>query len=121
MVALYCHILYKNKKIPHLLHGRSSTLKTRVTVLVLAVSCVLVISWLSSHISYMLSKMHLTDGNGLVHFSLVIVSFSSSLLVNPFLYGFCSSEFRNDYMNVIRKILCICKITTNPRTDAVSL
>ena len=110
MVALYCHMLYKIKQMPHLLRGTGSTLMRRVTILALAASCALIIGWLPSRVSFMLSKMNLNDPNGLVHFWLVMLSFSNSFM-NPILYGVYSSEFRHDYKKVFRKIFCLSKMT----------
>ena len=110
MVALYSHVLYKIKKMPHLLKGRGSVLKKRITILALAASCALIIGWLPSRISFMLSKMNLSDANGPVHFWLVMVSFSNSFF-NPILYGVSSSEFRSNYLMVVRKIFCMNRRT----------
>ena len=58
----------------------------------------------------MLSKINLNDPNGLVHFLLVMLSFSNSFM-NPILYGVYSSEFRHDYKKVFQKIFCMSKMT----------
>ena len=108
MVALYCHMLYKIKQMPHCRQIRGSKLKKRITILALAASCVLIIGWLPSSVSFMLWKIHLNDANSLIHFWLVVISFSSSL-ANPIIYGVFSSEFREDYKNVIWKIFCLKK------------
>lgn len=110
MVALYSHMSYKITKMPHLLQGRGSALNKRITILALAASCALIIGWLPSRVSFMLSKLNVGDANSLVHFWLVMLSFSNSC-VNPILYGVYSTQFRNDYKNVVRKIFCLSRAT----------
>ena len=105
MVVLYFHMLYKVKKMPYLLQGRGANITKRITILALAASCALIIGWLPSRVSFMLSKLNLNDPNGLTHFWLVVFSFANSF-VNPVLYGIYSSEFRHDYRMLLRKILC---------------
>ena len=105
MVFLYLHMLYKVKKMPYLLQGRGANITKRITILALAASCALIIGWLPSRVSFMLSKLNLNDANGLTHFWLVVFSFANSF-VNPIIYGIYSSEFRNDYRALLMKILC---------------
>ena len=106
MVGLYLHMLYKVKKMPYLLQGRGAAITKRITILALAASCALIIGWLPSRVSFMLSKLNLNDANGLTHFWLVVFSFANSF-VNPILYGIYSSEFRNDYKALLSKIVCM--------------
>ena len=101
-------MLYKVKKMPHLLQGRGADITKRITILALAASCALIIGWLPSRVSFMLSKLNLNDANGLTHFWLVVFSFANSS-VNPILYGIYSSQFRNDYKALLRKIFCWIK------------
>ncbi|XP_046858015.1 somatostatin receptor type 1-like [Xenia sp. Carnegie-2017] len=117
MLLLYLHMLYKVKKMPNLLQGRGAAISKRITILALAASCALVIGWLPSRVSFMLSKLNLNDPNGLLHFWLVAFSFANSF-VNPFLYGVYSSEFRRDYKALLSKLVCIKGMSISPSLDA---
>ena len=124
MVGLYSHMLYKVKKMPYLLQGRGAVITKRITILALAASSALIVGWLPSRVSFMLSKLNLNDANGLVHFWLVVFSFANSF-VNPILYGIYSSEFRNDYKALLSKILCLRGARVSPgeemsRTDTIN-
>ena len=116
MVALYSHMLYKVKKMPYLLHGRGADITKRITLLALAASCALIIGWLPSRVSFMLSKLNLNDANGVVHFWLVVFSFANSF-VNPILYGIYSSEFRNEYKLLLKRIVCLKGATVSPAEE----
>lgn len=116
MVTLYSHMLYKVKKMPYLLQGRGAAITKRITILALAASCALIIGWLPSRVSFMLSKLNLNDANGLTHFWLVVFSFANSF-VNPILYGIYSSEFRNDYKALLSKILCLKGARVSPMEE----
>ena len=117
MLLLYLHMLYKVKKMPNLLQGRGAAISKRITILALAASCALVIGWLPSRVSFMLSKLNLNDANGLLHFWLVAFSFANSF-VNPFLYGVYSSEFRRDYKALLSKLVCIKGMSISPSLNA---
>jgi hypothetical protein len=119
MVALYSHMLYKVKKMPYLLQGRGADITKRITILALAASCALIIGWLPSRVSFMLSKLNLNDANGLVHFWLVVFSFSNSF-VNPILYGIYSTEFRNEYKMLLRKMLRLKGASVSPEVEETS-
>jgi hypothetical protein len=119
MVALYSHMLYKVKKMPYLLQGRGADITKRITILALAASCALIIGWLPSRVSFMLSKLNLNDANGLVHFWLVVFSFSNSF-VNPILYGIYSTEFRNEYKMLLRKMLGLKGASVSPEVEETS-
>ena len=95
MLILYCHILFTLKKMPFLDIGNGKPLR-RITILAFAASCALVIGWLPSRVSFMLSKFGYVDSGGVAHYCLVMFSFANSC-VNPFLYGIYSSEFRKEF------------------------
>ena len=112
-------MLYKVKKMPYLLQGRGADITKRITILALAASCALIIGWLPSRVSFMLSKLNLNDANGLVHFWLVVFSFSNSF-VNPILYGIYSTEFRNEYKMLLRKMLRLKGASVSPEVEETS-
>ena len=104
---------------PYLLQGRGADITKRITILALAASCALIIGWLPSRVSFMLSKLNLNDANGLVHFWLVVFSFSNSF-VNPILYGIYSTEFRNEYKMLLRKMLGLKGASVSPEVEETS-
>ena len=104
---------------PYLLQGRGADITKRITILALAASCALIIGWLPSRVSFMLSKLNLNDANGLVHFWLVVFSFSNSF-VNPILYGIYSTEFRNEYKMLLRKMFGLKGASVSPEVEETS-
>ena len=97
MVILYGHILYTMKKMPFV-DGESKTLR-KITKVALAASLAIIVGWLPSRVTFMLSKYAIVDANGQFHFWLVMLAFANSC-VNPFLYGIYSSQFRKEYKEI---------------------
>ena len=97
MVILYCHILYTMKKLRSFAQWDHAIKK--VTKVALAASSAMVVGWLPSRVSFMLSKYRIVDPNSLMHYCLVMMSFANSC-VNPFLYGIYSSQFRKEYKKI---------------------
>lgn len=98
MIILYSHIIYTLRKLSAIFAQQNHPVK-KVTIVALAASLALIIGWLPSRISFLLSKFGYVNPGSLQHFCLIMFSFMNSC-VNPFLYGVYSSDFRKEY-NVI--------------------
>ena len=107
IAILYSHILYTLRGHPfvHEIPGHPLRLITKMT---LAASCALIIGWLPSRVSFMLSKFGYVDSSGVLHFCLVMVSFSNSC-VNPFIYSLYSKQFRKECREVLSNLFLTCK------------
>lgn len=107
MVVLYVHIYYTMKKLPRLSSNRDAQLK-RITVVALLACSALIVGWLPGRITFMLTKFGYLDANGELNITCVMITFLNSC-VNPFLYGIYSPAFRNEYREVLRKTLAVCR------------
>lgn len=103
MIVLYSHTIYTFYKLKVVVGHQNHQVK-KVTVMALAASLVLIVGWLPSRISFLLSKFGYVDPNSLFHFCLIMLAFMN-ISINPFLYGICSLQFRNEYKATCSKIL----------------
>ena len=103
IILLYCHILHAMRKLTYTSGTRHESIK-KVTTVALVASSAMIIGWLPSRITFMMSKVGIVDANGLLHHCLTMLAFSN-ICVNPFLYGIYSSQFRREYKVILRKFL----------------
>ena len=119
IIVLYIHIIYvlRRRVVHHAIPGR---LLTKVTKMTLAASCALIVGWLPSRISFMLSKFGYVNPGGVLHYFLVMFSLANSC-VNPFLYNVCSPKFREDCKQMFSYLFLTCKKQKplEPATNAV--
>ncbi len=101
MVVLYIHILHRMKQLPVMSAGHQPIKK--VTMVALAASTTIIIGWIPSRISFMLSKYGIVDPNSLFHYCLIMLSIANSCW-NPALYGIYSSQFRKEYIKIYKKV-----------------
>ena len=106
MVVLYSHIIYSLRRRPFQDVGRGHPLRKITLVAVVACSA-LIVGWLPSRVSFMLSKFDYINPSGLLHFCLVMLAFSNSC-VNPFLYGLHTSEFWGGYKAIFYDFVVSC-------------
>ena len=102
MVILYCHILYRIRKLRKTNIVCDLHLK-KITILVFVACTALVVGWLPSRITFLMSKFEIVDAGGVLHFCLIMLGFSNSC-VNPFIYAVSNSQFRKEYREVFGKI-----------------
>ena len=102
MIVLYCHILYLLRKLRNTNAARDLHLK-KITILAFAACSALVVGWLPSRVTFLMSKLGVFDSGGLLHFCLITLVFSNSC-VNPFIYAISNSQFRMEYREVFGKI-----------------
>ncbi|XP_028401627.1 adenosine receptor A3-like [Dendronephthya gigantea] len=118
MIILYSHIIYTLNRLRFVVGHQNHPVK-KVTAMALTTSCVLILGWLPSRISFLLSKFGYVDPNSLFHFCLIILAFVN-ISVNPFLYGIYCSQFREDYKNIflgLVKKLSFYQPSENRRND----
>ena len=106
IIILYINIFYKVHKMKNLKGGKEE-FKKRLTIIALAASVALIVGWLPTEISFMLrcagvGGKHL---GGAVHLVFIMLALSGGF-VNPILCGVCSSEFRDEYKEVLSDIMC---------------
>ena len=103
MAILYSHIIYTLRRLKLVVGHQNHPVK-KVTIMALAASLALIIGWLPSRISFMLSKFGRVDPNGLLHFCLIMLAFMN-ISINPFLYGIYSSQFRGEYKSICLEVV----------------
>lgn len=101
MVVLYIHILHRMKQLP-VMSTEHQPIK-KITMVALAASTTIIIGWIPSRISFMLSKYGIVDPNSLSHYCLIMLSLANSCW-NPALYGIYSSQFRKEYIKIYKKV-----------------
>ncbi|XP_028410130.1 somatostatin receptor type 4-like [Dendronephthya gigantea] len=106
MVLLYLHILHTMKRLP-VMSAEHNPIK-KVTKVALAASTTIIIGWIPSRVSFMLSKYGIVDPNSLLHYCLIMLSIANSCW-NPALYGIYSSQFRTEYAKLYRRLFCLEK------------
>ena len=102
MIILYSHIIYTLRRLRFVVGQQNHPVK-KVTCVALATSLALILGWLPSRISFLLSKFGYVDPNGLVHFCLIMLAFLN-ISINPFLYGIYSSQFREEYKSICLEV-----------------
>lgn len=115
MIILYSHIIYTLKRLPFKAIGRRHPVR-KTTMVALAASSAMIIGWLPSRVSFMLSKFGYVDPNGVFHYCLVMLSLSNSC-VNPFIYNVYNRQFRNDCKEVVRNLFSLCTNSTKQQTS----
>ena len=100
MVVLYIHILHTMKHLPVMSSDHQPIKK--ITMVALAASSTIIVGWIPSRISFMLSKYGIVDPNSLSHYCLIMLSIANSCW-NPLLYGIYSSQFRKEYLKIYKK------------------
>ena len=98
MIVLYSHIIYTLRRLRFGVRQQNHQIK-KVTRMALAASLALIVGWLPSRISFLLSKFGHVDPSSLVHFCLIMLAFLN-ICINPFLYGIYSSQFREEYKSI---------------------
>jgi hypothetical protein len=98
MIILYSHIIYTLYMLKFVVGQQNHPVK-KVTCMALAASLALIVGWLPSRISFLLSKFGYVDPNSLLHFCLIMLAFMN-ISINPFLYGIYCSQFREDYKSI---------------------
>ena len=106
IVALYTHIYFRMKNLPQVSSNRDSSMK-KITIVALLACSALILGWLPSRITFMLSKYGYVNPNSVLHSSFLLLAFCNSC-VNPWLYGMYSSTFRAEYKVVRNKALKLC-------------
>ena len=106
MIVLYIHILHTMKRLPAMSAAHQPIQK--VTIVALAASTTIIIGWIPSRISFMLSKYGIVDPNSLSHYCLIMLSIANSCW-NPALYGIYSSQFRKEYIKIYKKVFRVEK------------
>ena len=101
MVGLYIHILHTMERLP-MMSSEQQPIK-KVTMVALAASTTIIIGWIPSRVSFMLSKYGIVDPNSLLHYCLIMLSLANSCW-NPILYGIYSSQFRNEYIKIYKNV-----------------
>lgn len=101
IIILYAHIFYKIHRMPTFIKKTRNAFKKRLTILAFAASAALIVGWLPVKISYMLrftsiGRSHL---HGIAHLIFIMMALGNSC-VNPILYGFYSSKFRDEYKRI---------------------
>lgn len=101
MIGLYIHILVTLRRLPVMSAEHRPTKK--VTIVALAASTAIVLGWIPSRITFMMSKYGVVDPNSLLHYCLIMLSIANSCW-NPALYGVYSSHFRKEYISIYKKV-----------------
>jgi hypothetical protein len=117
MVVLYIHILHTMKRLP-VMTSEQQPIK-KVTMVALAASSTIIVGWIPSRVSFMLSKYGIVDPNSLFHYCLIMLSLANSCW-NPILYGIYSSQFRKEYMKLFTKVLRLEKPLSSSTGGAVN-
>jgi somatostatin receptor 5 len=119
MIILYSHIVYSLNRLKFVVGQQNHSVK-KVTCMALAASLALIVGWLPSRISFLLSKFGYVDPNSLFHFCLIMLAFMN-ICINPFLYGIYCSQFRDDYrsicLGITKRLSWIQSSTTNVKGD----
>ena len=98
MIILYSHIVYSLNRLRFVVGQQNHPVK-KVTCMALAASLTLILGWLPSRISFLLSKFGYVDPKSLFHFCLIMLAFMN-ISINPFLYGIYCSQFREEYKSI---------------------
>ena len=114
MILLYSHIIYTLRKMSLVVVQQNYSVK-KVTIVALAASLAIIIGWLPSRISFLLSKFGYVNPGSVLHFCLVMLAFINSC-VNPFLYGIYSSDFRKEYKSIFSEV--VSRVGWNRSSDA---